>query len=250
MIKEKSNQKDRPLHFILLSVFFKLAGGLAIVALSIMCGNFIFCVSTMFDFMSGFGHIHRMPVVSAEKPLEIRRDFKPSSSNKVFTLPQAASPPASGKVNEEDFNTLKSAWENNETYKNMDQDDPLNEPLSPREQEIQLLRKALPENSLIPGKRSEQELTGYLKSIEEQQDIQNLINKKKATVNDLRRYYELQAKRFEDEIELIDFCQRIVSGKYSDRDTSLPFCTAVVMEGEAKRAANEQSLEELRQSLL
>ncbi len=230
-------------------------GGLVTITLSIMLGTFILSIVTMFDFISDHEEVQKTVEISTVTSTVHNLDIEAIPENKVNRMPQAMAILFHDKEHGSDFDTSVNAWDDNGDTGNNENEIPeknniTDEPLSAEQHEIQMLHEALPENRLIPINRSKQELERTIESIEEEQYIQTLINNKEATAGDLQRYYDLQARQFEDEIALIDFCQKVVAEEHSAYDVAHPFCASVVLDGEAKRMANEESLEQLRQHYL
>jgi heme exporter protein D len=119
-----------------------------------------------------------------------------------------------------------------------------------RERETRELRSALPDNMHLPGKRSKAELQQQMADIQEQQQLLSAISSGKASVAEHQRYYELQAKRFQDEIELADHCEKTVAGMgETARNSQHPFCAEVASRGKGTRESNEAALAALRQEL-
>ena len=116
-----------------------------------------------------------------------------------------------------------------------------------RENEIAVLRKALPDNMLIPGKKTEAELREQMDSIEEQQFLRNLVSKNEATPNDLNRFYELKAKQFRDEIGILDFCENNAMEANAQGASPLAFCSDLLAHGADIRRANESAMAMLQQ---
>lgn len=249
------NQKNQKSRFRLLSYIFICLGGLITIVLSIMFGTLILSVETMFDHILSTEKLQRPIVMSPPELPDQNFDFDThtlpidethkGSQNKVI--------PINDYIDNRNFDAPVNDWKNHRDLEGaekdkIDENHTTYKRLSAAEEEIRMLQEALPENTLIPVKRSEQELSGFLQGIKEQKYLQTLINSKEAAPSDLRHYYDLQAKKFEDEIALIDFCQKILANENSAED--VPFCTIVALDGKDKRKANEKSLEQLRRNLL
>jgi hypothetical protein len=118
-----------------------------------------------------------------------------------------------------------------------------------KEREIRALQDALPENMHVPYKRSKEELQLQMADIQEQQQLFAAIESNKATTAEHQRYYELQAKRFEDEIALAEYCEKTVSGISQEEFAAHPLCAEVASRVNETRLTNAAALAELRQSL-
>jgi hypothetical protein len=111
--------------------------------------------------------------------------------------------------------------------------------------EIQEIRESLPGNMMVPGNKPEAERNAIYADIEEQRQLQDLIQKNLATSYEKQRYYKLQAKRFEDEIELIQYCQEKLSNISDSEYIFHDLCSEITEHGEQIVEANQRSLENL-----
>lgn len=119
-----------------------------------------------------------------------------------------------------------------------------------KRREIQQLREALPGNMLVPGHKTEEERNAIYAAIEEQRKIQNLIQNNRAAPSDKQRYYDLQAKRFEDEIELVNHCKEMLSNINDNEHIFHDLCAEITEHADMVLEANEKSLNSLRNQLL
>ncbi len=110
-----------------------------------------------------------------------------------------------------------------------------------RKGELAVLKEALPGNLLVPGKTQE-ELRQISENIQDDRNIRALIIDGEASDNDLKDYFDLKAKRFHDEIAVLDFCEAQAS-----RDPPLAFCLDIeVSDTTARRNVAEASLAALQ----
>ena len=118
-----------------------------------------------------------------------------------------------------------------------------------RERELHELQAALPENMHVPYKRSKEELQLQLEDIEEQQQLSTVVESGKATTADYERAYALQAKRFEDEMKLAEYCEKTVAGVAQEELAAHPLCAGVAARVNETRQSNVAALAALRQEL-
>ena len=245
-----------PLTSKVAKTMLKMIPGIGIIGLSVGIGALALAISSLFSSISNTSQLPKgekpAPVEVAQQTNEIVPvEIKETAAAKI-------SAPIQTQANNNAQEMVDSAerWDEDEVHEQAEAEDDNDgeDMLSPQhmaaEKEIRQLKEALPGNVMIPGKKTEEELDQMLESIKKQQYIQDLINEGEASGDDLRRYYELQAKRYEDEIALIDYCDQIISESQSEDDISNPFCKTVIEESGKKREANEASLEYLRQDLL
>lgn len=116
--------------------------------------------------------------------------------------------------------------------------------------EIQQLKEALPGNMMVPGNKSEMERNVIYADMKEQYKLQDLIQNDQATDDERQRYYDLQAKRFEDEIELIQYCKEKLSHFSHNEHIYHDLCADITEYGDEVIEADEKSLDNLRNQLL
>ncbi len=117
-------------------------------------------------------------------------------------------------------------------------------------QEIFDLKQAMPDNRLIPVERTEAEAQELLQEMEEMQSIKELIDQDAATYSDRERYYDIQAKNFEDEIELINFCNDRVGSSMGSADNPNGICSNISKDSERRLQEIQKTMEQLQQELL
>jgi hypothetical protein len=259
MMTTRPNNVSRPIYLKLLNVMLKLIASFGIFALSLGLGTIAVSVSTLFSFVSDTPHSSNLVKLDSNTFAMQENEIKPvgtndTSSNTTFTPIQ---PQNSDRAEDaQDMVVLVEDWDDegdnkvNEIVTGNDQNDILSQQRKAKEHEISLLKEALPGNIMLPVEKTEEELDQQLESIIEQQELQALIDNQEATESDLQRYYKLQAKHFEDEIALIDYCNQIILENQPGDNTLYPFCMTVSEKSSEKRQANEASLEKLRQDML
>jgi hypothetical protein len=219
----------------------------------------VLSISTFFSFISDAYHTPKELQFTAGYSVPEATEIEPAIINGTDENRTIAPIQSQNSDHSEKTVDFREVWDedevndevnNDENLDSNDENDKINQQRMAGELEIRLLKEALPGNIMLPGEKTEEELNQGLESIMEQQHIQALIDRQEATEHDLQRYYDLQAKVFEDEIALIDYCNQMVFEDQPGDDTSNPFCKSVSVEASEKRLANETSLEELRQSLL
>lgn len=119
-----------------------------------------------------------------------------------------------------------------------------------RAAELRELQRALPENMHVPYQRSAEELQLQREELEEQQRLFAAIEGGRTTRAELERAYELQARRYEDELELAAHCEKTVAGLEQGALAAHPFCASVASRSSGTKEANLAALAALRQELL
>ena len=111
-----------------------------------------------------------------------------------------------------------------------------------RTREMDRLRAALPGNYLLPEKTQE-DLRKETERLEEEADLTWLILEEEATTSELDDYYKLKAKRYQDEIAALDFCEKHLREAAEKEETPLGFCIDINATDTAdRRRASEDSL--------
>ena len=75
------------------------------------------------------------------------------------------------------------------------------------EKDIVELREALPGNMIVPGRRTREEEKSILETIEYHQYYYKLIQDNKETTEDLKKFYDVSVKQYQDELDLLDYCE-------------------------------------------
>ena len=75
------------------------------------------------------------------------------------------------------------------------------------DKDIAQLREALPGNMIVPGRRTREEEKEILGNIESHQYYYKLIQDGKETEDDLKKFYEVSVKQYQDELDLLDYCE-------------------------------------------
>jgi hypothetical protein len=117
-----------------------------------------------------------------------------------------------------------------------------------RMSEMRTLRQALPGNGLLPVNKTEEERQQERENSRDEMNIRELIIGGRALKSDLADYYDLKAKRFNDEIALLDFCDNNLNEAKVNGNVPLSYCIDVEATGIAdRRKANEDALARLQQ---
>jgi hypothetical protein len=117
-----------------------------------------------------------------------------------------------------------------------------------RAREIGQLRQALPDNTSVPGNRTPAELEQYMAEIREQQQLSSVVASARASEAERKRYYDLQAKHYEDEIELAEYCEAQVA-RATQGDPSHEYCAEVAARAAETKQANSATLVALQREL-
>ena len=117
-----------------------------------------------------------------------------------------------------------------------------------RAKELSILREALPGNIMVPGIRNPDEIRERSADIDDQVYLRNLIKKREATEEDFKEYYELQLKQHHDQLAVLDFCEKQISGAREQGKPPMMFCSNVDATNPARmREMTEIAMEQLRQ---
>lgn len=252
METSKTYDSDKHIGQKWINALLRLLISIAIVGGIATIGVFAFFVSNLLYITSVHQPLPNVDKKDLNRPAELSSKQAPhaiTSKNRVpkelsVTHEKTAKPfhgmniKPSVDVPEENSRYADSDDENKNVHKRLE------------EREIQLLRDALPGNMMLPGIRTATELNNAVEDIKEQQHLQTLIESGKATANDLRRYYDLRAKHFEDELSLIEYCDKVLSTADSEEDLPYSFCMEISVNSAEVRRANEASLAKLRQDFL
>lgn len=117
-----------------------------------------------------------------------------------------------------------------------------------RRNEIKSLREALPNNILIPFERTPEEVEALMADAQEVGAITQAIEENTATLEERQRYMDIVSKQFDDEIELINYCNDM-SGDPS-YDIPEGICKQVVMQSDERLEEIEKIREELRKKIM
>ncbi len=191
-------------------------------------------------------------------PIPIPINEPPPQSITPPPLPQTPEPKALAETDPSEPEIIEEAASENEPEvmeeeamvdEVMDEDEMLNTQ-EVMAQEILDLKQALPDNRLIPVERTQAEAQELLEEMEEMQSIQELIAQDTATYSDRERYYDIQAKNFEDEIELINLCSERLTGSNDAEENPYGICSNIARDGTRRLQEIEKTMEQLRQELL
>lgn len=117
-----------------------------------------------------------------------------------------------------------------------------------RKEEIDGLKEALPGNQLIPFERTQEEVEALFAVAQELGTIRESIGNNTATPEDRQRYLDFVGQQFDDEIELIDFCNEIMADP--NNATSRELCGQLSEMGEQRIQEIEGEREELRKRIM
>lgn len=159
----------------------------------------------------------------------------------------AAARPAEPAVNETD---PEETWqETDESYAEAAYE---SEQFEMRAKEIQHLKEALPNNFLIPYDRTPEEaeeLLAYAQEVsQELNTIKESIDNNTATSEERQRYFDIISKQFDDEIELINYCNDMVADPNGDNPVNL--CGQILESADQQIQAAEVAKERLRKEIL
>lgn len=167
----------------------------------------------------------------------------PSSTPKIIAAAKPVAPP----VNEPDPE---------ETWQETDESDTEaayeKEQVEMRAKEIQHLKEALPNNFLIPYDRTPEEaeeLMAYAQEVsQELNTIRESIDNNTATSEERQRYFDLVSKQYDDEIELINYCNDMVADPNGDNPVNL--CGQILESADQQLQAAEVAKEQLRKEIM
>lgn len=117
-----------------------------------------------------------------------------------------------------------------------------------RTEEIEGLKEALPGNQLIPFERTQEEVEALFAVAQELGAISESIENNTATPEDRQRYLDIVAQQFDDEIELIDYCNEMMTDP--NNAISLELCGQLSKMGEERIQEIEGAREELRKKVM
>jgi hypothetical protein len=112
-----------------------------------------------------------------------------------------------------------------------------------RATEIEHLKEALPDNPLIPFERTQKEAEALLAVGQELSAISQSIEDHTATLEDRQRYLSIADKQFDDEIQLINYCDEMMADP--NHATVPEVCSEISNNGMPRI----QEIEEARQAL-
>ena len=109
--------------------------------------------------------------------------------------------------------------------------------------DIAQLKEELPGNMIVPGRKTGEEEKRFIEHVTRHQHYRNLIKNNEATESDLKAYRDESVKYYQDEMALLDYCERNLEDSRSSGAQPNGYCLQAEEIGiDDSRARTQNSL--------